>query len=355
MLFSPSYQPLPFVLAAALGGILFDKLTATPAAFYPAIIFVTIILWFFFRRRSQYIAALCLLLICFAVFALRHHDYYYRFAENDIGNFAKHELYPAAVNGIVGEMPRYYPKPPDETGAVFESSDRTNLTLFVQQLRSGSGWIPVSGKISVTINGDLRHLRVGDTVQIFGRMRQPAQPQNPGDHNYADMLRGLRIRAVLFCTNENAVTVLKTGTGTLTAALKRLLETVRRQGLANLEHRLSPQTLPLAEGMIFGVRQSVDEELTQGLLETGTMHILAISGLHIALVGAITAFFLRLLNVSRKTAAVFIIICVFLYLFVTDVRTPAIRATALITFYGIAVLANRQTNFVNLLSATALL
>ncbi|MDR3232494.1 MAG: ComEC/Rec2 family competence protein [Planctomycetaceae bacterium] len=355
-LFTSSYQPLPLILASAVCGILTDRFLVTSAAFWLFLIFVTITGWCILRYRQRHLAAgIGIYLLCFTSFGFRHHDYYYRFAENDIGNFAQKDEQPVAVIGTVAEMPRYYPKPPDDAGQVFESSDRTNLTIFATKLRDGSTWIPVSGKAAMNSNGDLRNLHIGDSVQIFGNLYKPVPPQNPGDYDSAAVLQGQRIRAALFCGDKNAVTLMHQNSYGVTTALLRILETLRRTGIANLERCLSPQTLPLAEGMIFGVRQGVDEEVTQSLLETGTIHILAISGLHTALAAGIAAFFLRLCKVPRRTTAFITIMLVFLYLFVTDVRTPAIRATVLITVTGIAVLTNRQTLPVNLLSAAALI
>jgi competence protein ComEC len=352
LFFTPPYQPLPFVLAAAVGGILADKYVAVSPMCWFSGVLVTGLLWCLFRlqHRCEY-AFVCLFAFCFAVSGFRHHDYYYRYPSNDIGNYASETDQPAAITGVVTRMPLFYPKPLDEPAVIFESSDRTNLTLFVTKLRNGNDWIPVSGYLSVNIYDDFRQLRTGDTVQLFGRFYKPKKPHNPGDYDYAAMLRGRRIRSVFYCSNKNAVTVLQTRTRW---SFNRIIETVRRNGIANLENTLSPQTLPMAKGMIFGVRQDVDEEVVQNLLETGTMHIMSISGLHVALTAGIIAFLLRLLNVSRPKAVIVTIVFVVFYLLLTDVRTPAIRATVLVVISGVAVSVNRWTQSANLLSATAL-
>jgi len=252
-------------------------------------------------------------------------------------------------------MPRFFPKPPHNPGQIFETSERTVFTFRVEQLRDGRDWIPVSGNVLVTIYDDSRKFRYGDRLQLFGELLQAPQPNNPGDFNYANYLRGLRTLALLRSPNNSAATLLSSSSPSFSSWTPgRWIESVRRTGVANLERHLSDQTRPIAEAMIFGVRESVDDEIRQSMIETGTMHLLAISGLHVTLIAGIGAFFLWRLKLSRRKIAIAMILFVLFYLLLTDVRTPAIRAVALTCSFAIALYVNRATSAVNLLCASAL-
>lgn len=347
------YQPLPPLLFAAIVGILADRFLALPILFWVLLCFAALAAWHFVRRYPL------ILIACTACFGLWHHDHWYRFAGNDIGCYAVPTaslapsalVHPAALRGTVAEMTRFYAKPPPLPGEVFETSDKTVFTLHAEQLRDGKNWITVSGNVLVTIFADCRDLRVGDRLQLFGELAQPSKPSNYGDFNYSDYLRGHRTLALLRCPDKTAVTLLNSPR----FSVNRLLESVRRTGLDNLQRHLSPQMIPTAEAMIFGVRESVDEEIRQDMMETGTFHVLSISGLHVVLIAGIAAGFLRVMQFSRRKTAAVMIVFVLFYLFLTDVRPPAIRAAALTCSVAVSLFVSRPLSAKNGLCASALI
>ena len=345
------YQPLPPLLFAAIAGVLTDRLAAPSALLWTLLCFAALAAWFALRQYPLILVA------CTAFFGFWHHNHWYRFAENDIGCYtggltsaALAQGQPAALKGTVAGMPRFYPKPPHDPGKIFESSEKTVFTLRAELLRDGNDWIPVSGNVLVTIYTDCRNFRIGDRLQLFGELLQPHKPSNPGDYDYNDYLRGQRTLALLRCSDLNAAALLDSNR----FSPSRWIESLRRTGLSNLERHLSPKTIALAEAMIFGVRESVDDEIRQSMLDTGTMHLLAISGLHVSLIAGIAAWFLRLLRFSRRTAAASMIIFVLFYLMLTDVRPPAVRATALTCSVAAALYVSRPPSAKNLLCASAL-
>jgi len=352
------YQPLPPLLFAAIVGILTDRFLAPSAFHWAFLCFATLAAWFALYKWAQHRYPL-ILLACAAFFGFWHHAHWYRFTENDIGCYAVglvggHKppalAQPAALIGTVTEMPRFYPKPPPEPGKIFDTSERTLFTLRAEQLRDGRDWIPINGNVLVNIYDDCRSYRIGDRLQLFGELMSPSRPGNPGDYDYDDYLRGHRTRALLRCADKSAASLLESSW----FSLRRGFESIRRTALGNLEKHLSPQTFPLAEAMIFGVRESVDDETRQSMINTGTMHLLAISGLHVTLIAGIAAWFLWQLRFSRHTTALLMIAFVLFYLLLTDVRPPAIRAVALTCSLAVALYVNRPLPAVNVLCASAL-
>jgi competence protein ComEC len=345
------YQPLTPLFAVAVLGILFDRLTGLSGNLWLILLGVTFFGWLitFFRKHSLR-STFFLLAFCCSLFGFRHHNHWNCFLENDLGYYAQKISQPIALQGSVLEMPRYFPKPPIDFGRIFGRSERTLFTLCAERLRDKTDWLLVSGNVQVIVEGDWRELRIGDRVQLFGTLSKPLSPQNPGDYDYAGMLRGRRILSVVHISAQDAISVLQTGN----PSFVRFLENIRRVCHANLQHRMSSEVSPLAAAMILGIREGVDEETSQNLLETGTMHILAISGLHVALVAAIIAGVLNLLGISPRWCAVIIFITVLSYLLLTDIQTPAIRSTVLICVVSLSIFLNRRLLAVNTLCATAL-
>ncbi len=345
------YQPLPILFLAAVMGITANRFFSVSYSVWCCGFFAALAAWGIARRSGkQNLAAFLVSFAGFCLFGLLHHQHWDRFAPNDLGRFAVPAGEPAAIQGIVTDMPRYTDAPPPESGRVFQTTDRTQFTLLAKKMRDGTEWLPVTGRVAVSVPGDLRKFRIGDSLLLFGELSKPLGSRNPGDFDYADYLRSRRILCLLRCSSGEAISVQQTGP----LGFSRMVETIRRAGLKRLEQHMTPETAPLAAAMLLGVREGIDEETTQSLLETGTMHILAISGLHIGLMAATVGLLLSFCGVSRRKTAIMLVLTVLLYLCLTDVRPPAIRATVLVCTLSVALYSGRRALGVNTLCATAL-
>ncbi len=340
------------MFGAAIFGIVAARFGGVPFFVWKAIAVVAIIGWgICFLKRFPFRSTVFLLLAIAAGFGCRHHLRWNLFPSNDIGFYAQEKAGPVCVRGTVIEMPRLLPAPPEDPTRPIAQRERTLFTLHTDSLRDGDRFISVTGKLSVSVEGNRDDLRYGDRVELFGGLSKPNPPQNPGDPDYATSLRNRRILAILRVPSPGSVRRLVPGK----PSAGRILETVRRAGHANIERCMTPSNAAVATAMILGLREGIDEETTQTLQETGTLHILAISGLHIGLVAAAALFLLRLFGTSRRRSAVILVGTVIGYLFLTDVQPPAIRATVLVCVVAASMLSFRSTFAVNTLCATALI
>lgn len=108
----------------------------------------------------------------------------------------------------------------------------------------------------------------------------------------------------------------------------------------------------VASALLTGYRSGLGEELWEAMRGSGLAHLLAISGLHMALVSGTIFMFLRLMfalipslvlnhNV-KKIAAFCAIIAGFFYLLLTGGTTPTMRAFIMVTLFFIAVMMSRR-------------
>ena len=348
------YQPLPFVFGAALCGILLDRFLPVSVAVWGGFIIVAMIGWgtlVFRTKENPVVSTLLLLTAIGATFGLWHHVQWYCFAANDIGFYATEFGGPACIRGTLVELPRRLPKKPDDPGRLIPQGERTAFTFRVDSLRDGVDWISATGNISVIVDGNCEHYRYGDRLELFGQLSKPLGPQNPDDFDLATSLRCRRILSILRVPSSDGVILHENGPWSVC----RFLESLRRQGRTNIEHCMNSRCAALATAMILGLREGVDEETTQTLLETGTLHILAISGLHVGLLAATVGFSLALLGISRRKTAVVLIGVVLVYLLLTDVRPPAIRACVLVFVVSTAMFSSRRSLAVNTLCASGLI
>lgn len=116
-----------------------------------------------------------------------------------------------------------------------------------------------------------------------------------------------------------------------------------------------PQTVAVLRAMALGVSAEADDEIEDAFRNSGTLHVFAVSGLHVALLGAIVLVLLRQMGVRRDVSLWVVLFIVFAYAFVTGWRPSAARAAFMVAIYLSAVLLDRESSLQNSLGAAALL
>ncbi|MDR1862869.1 MAG: ComEC/Rec2 family competence protein [Treponema sp.] len=90
---------------------------------------------------------------------------------------------------------------------------------------------------------------------------------------------------------------------------------------------------PLASALLLGIREDLDTDLSEGFRNSGCSHVLALSGMHLALLTGLIAFFLRrLLGIRAASAAGGIFVLG--YVFLAGAQ-PSLVRSAIMYFLGL--------------------
>ena len=106
--------------------------------------------------------------------------------------------------------------------------------------------------------------------------------------------------------------------------------------------------------MSLGWRTGLTAEVAGPFMQSGTLHLFAISGLHVALVVGILVVLLRVLRLSRQGAALVAIPLLWFYTGATGWQLSAVRATVMMTVLLGGWLFRRPVNVLNSLGLAAL-
>ena len=109
----------------------------------------------------------------------------------------------------------------------------------------------------------------------------------------------------------------------------------------------------LLEALLIGAREDVPADLSEGFRSTGSLHVLALSGLH---AGIVFAFVSAMLRPVRSRLAVYLAGSALLagYLFVAGLMPSLVRAVVMLTVGGAARLADRDDEPLNLLAISGI-
>ncbi|MEX2560725.1 MAG: ComEC/Rec2 family competence protein, partial [Pirellulales bacterium] len=277
----PRYQPLVIVLAAVCAGMAGDRFAPWPAQAWWAVAAGGWLAWLVLWRRGRERAAAAWLLIALAAAggAWRHAQWHL-FDQNEIGLYAGDQPVAAMIEATLISGPRRVPAPAPNAMRAIESGDRTRMLVRVTALRDGDAWLPASGRSLLLVNGHLLGVSVGDRLRIACRLSAPAGPRNPGEFDFARHARGRRQLSLLSADFPQCVTVTARRARW---SIGQWFENLRTGGDEALWRRLAHERSGLAAALLLGAREQLDQETTDAFARTGTIHLLSISGLHVAI------------------------------------------------------------------------
>lgn len=230
---------------------------------------------------------------------------------------------------------------------------RTLLLLQTKALMRGDEFIRARGLLRVLIDGDATdRMSWGDRVRLTGQIDLPEPTKNPGEFDFTRHMQRRGISAMAFARHPAAVTSIQPAS---VWSLKRWLNSFRQETVRLLRDNLKTKNRATAEALLLGNRGHLTPDVERDFIASGTMHLLAISGLH---VGILFLFLVRMQNlilVSRTRSLVLAgLVCVF-YALLTDLRPSVMRATGFILLYVLGQSLYRDIRMGSLIGATAIL
>ena len=196
----------------------------------------------------------------------------------------------------------------------------------------------------------------GDELLVKCSFKPIPEPENPYQFNYKRFLKWQGIYYQTFIRNPNNIK----NTGINNATFFQKLSYSGTRYLKNLfqENIHDSTALGVTEALIFGYKEDLPKDLVESYSRTGTLHVLAVSGLHVAIVFLMLAKFLWFLDKWRrgvwlKTAIV--IICIWGYCILTGMSPSIIRAGVMISLVLLGKALNRQAHIFNTVAVSAFL
>jgi competence protein ComEC len=115
------------------------------------------------------------------------------------------------------------------------------------------------------------------------------------------------------------------------------------------------QSLRLLWAMVLGWKTALTPEVAEPFMQSGTLHIFAISGLHIALISDILIRLLRVWRMPRALSGLIAIPLIWFYTGATGWQSSAIRSTVMMSIVIAGWALERPSNLLNSLAAAGLI
>ncbi|QEM09385.1 ComEC/Rec2 family competence protein [Mucilaginibacter rubeus] len=214
--------------------------------------------------------------------------------------------------------------------------------------------VPTTGTLLIAIKDSVAiKLTYGDELLIPGKYSPIDPPFNPAEFNYKKYLAHQNVYYQEFLyPGQYRLVQSNTGNPFISQALS-----LRRQMVQRLKQQLrDPNAIAVASTLILGYKADLSDDVLQAYSKTGTIHVLSVSGAHVAIIWALLAFILSFLDRwrhGRLIRAVIIIPVIWYYAMLTGFSPAVCRAAVMISTVIIGKTYNRYINNLNILAISA--
>lgn len=241
--------------------------------------------------------------------------------------------------------------------APVKKGDWVRLKVEVKAFGESENFLQEStGKILLYVSRDENSDRIkyGDRLVFSGKVNAVDPPMNPDAFDFQKYLRYQNIYHQSF-VREGNWQVVGNGYGNPFFAKaidwqSYFLKTLRK-------HLPTENELAVGSALILGYRSEIPEEVKTAYANTGAMHVLAVSGLHVGIVFLVLNFFIKRIPLHDRwwhfLKAVLVLSGIWAFALVTGLSPSVTRAAVMFSCVQVGLAMRRDSNVYNTLLASA--
>lgn len=228
-------------------------------------------------------------------------------------------------------------------------SVRVILELKTLSVRGSEIAVPNRDRVVALIDHPASaDLHYGEEVRFSGRIAKIDSAKSPGAFD----------PAVYFYRSANAVAELNinggdrcivTGENFGSAMMRQAIRSRQwmEKALAHGVRKSHLEMNGVILAMALGAREKSPDDVEDFFRLSGTMHIFAVSGLHVGVVAGMFWFLLKWLGLSRRSAVIIIIPAVLFYALLTGLRPSSFRAAVMLSVFLAGFALKRKPSPIN--------
>lgn len=240
--------------------------------------------------------------------------------------------------------------------------DRTYLVVEVDSLTWRKRVLKSSGRILVKIKEPSVLFSFRDRVRLSGYLFSPGGPRNPGGFDFARYLNIKEIFGMIVLPRGEDIWLIdKPGGSWWTDKLgspykffiNRLVAPLRQILLDGYDKYLPKKHASLLAGFVLGERRDIPDDIARLFRDTGTLHLMAVSGSNVAII--VGFFWFILAQVNRRLKIIIILVAVVFFSFLTRNEPSVVRASVMASVGLLGFYRQRRADFFGLLGFAGLL
>ena len=228
----------------------------------------------------------------------------------------------------------------------------------VESIITANKSIDVFGKLILKIydTNFASTIKIGSTM-VLKNATKKIIPYNEQSRKYCNYLYDQQIYYEQYCNKSNSILISSTNSlSILSKMINKLQEKILNILRTNI---LNIQSLSIAQALLIGYRKDIDKALLQMYSNTGVIHIIAISGMHLGLIyGILLLVFNKLKQIKfiHKTIRPLIILgIIWIFTLLAGAAPSIARASILFTIILLADILDKKNYSYNTLAVAAII
>ncbi len=214
------------------------------------------------------------------------------------------------------------------TGKVLKSYSRENIT---------------NTKLNIKFNSNIQ-LNKGDIVKLIGEYEDTNYYKNEGNFNYRNYLK-----------KDNIYGNLKVSKIEIVKKNNNIINNLNIQIKEKIKNNYSNQTANFIETIILGDKTNLSDIVKEEFSNSGLSHLLAISGMHIAIIILISNAILDHIIKNYKIKNILLLIIIIIYATIINLSSSSARAIIMAILHIISKLIYKKDNFLVNISLASLI
>jgi len=227
---------------------------------------------------------------------------------------------------------------------------------YVEAVIHNDSVISSKGKILLYFSKDslLPALQYGDKILLNKNLQRIRNSGNPGAFNYERYAAFQSVFHNVFLEDKDWVKLEDKNAHWF----RQFIFTARENVLAILRENMpvSKDELGIAGALLIGYTNDLDKDLVQAYSNTGVVHIIAISGMHLGLIYVMLVWLFARIPFIKKSnllQVVLILSCLWLFSLLTGAAASVVRSAVMFTFIAIGKSFAKRSSIYNSLAASA--
>ncbi|MCR4429826.1 MAG: DNA internalization-related competence protein ComEC/Rec2 [Tepidanaerobacteraceae bacterium] len=256
--------------------------------------------------------------------------------------------------GTAGTIVNYAGKQQIVVGMVNDSpaieADRVRYDIKALYILGNNRYKKVSGRILLSVLRDEKNhyiFRYGDVVKFSGKLKLPQGKRNPGGMDYRASLLQKGISTTMF--SREIEYVCPYNANLFIKAAYSLRESIS----AFYEKNLQPNTASLLMGIVLGLKGGISGNTLRAFSDSGTIHLLAVSGMNTAIIYGALQWLFDIFHISRIISFLAGSSAIIFYCFMAGLSPSVLRAAIMIMVLMLGRAAGRKNDPLNSLGLAA--
>lgn len=223
---------------------------------------------------------------------------------------------------------------------------QVNFNIISDSIKSEDSSLVIQAKLISILKSDnikeiYSKIYPGNRISIKGFLRTSKKWSNPGEPDFASYYHYKEISGTIYCYNSDEFKILNEDKYFISS----FFFNIRKYLDAEIKKLHLPETAALIRGFILADRSDIDPDVNEAFINTGVVHILSVSGLHVSYI--VLLFLLLFSRFNVKAKYIITAIGLILFLFLTGFQPPVVRSVIMGVIIIITYLNKRSTNLIN--------